>query len=105
MLAGIASAFVQGRLALGDRTGAAVRRGGASAELMALAPPGLGPCHARRNGFDLHAGVVIPPRDRARLERLCGYALRPPIAQERLHLTAEGQVILDLRHRPLPDSV
>jgi hypothetical protein len=81
---------------------------------MALAPQGLGPCHARRNGFDLHAGVIVPPRDRARLERLCRYALppqragkrasgapalRPPIAQERLHRTPEGQVILDLRHR------
>jgi hypothetical protein len=31
--------------------------------------------------------------------RLCRYALRPPIAHERLHLTPEGQVILDLRHR------
>jgi hypothetical protein len=91
-----------------------VRRGGASAELLALAPQCLGPCHARRNGFDLHAGVIVPPRDRARLERLCRYALppqragkralgapalRPPIAQERLHRTPEGQVILDLRHR------
>jgi hypothetical protein len=42
---------------------------------------------------------AVPPRDRARLERLCRYALRSPIAQERLHLTPEGQVILDLRHR------
>jgi len=41
----------------------------------------------------------VPPRDRARLERLCRYALRLPIAQERLHRTPEGQVILDLRHR------
>jgi ribosomal protein S27AE len=99
VLAGIAAASVQGHLALGERAGAAVRRGGGSAELLALAPQGLGPCHARRNGFDLHAGGVVPPRDRARLERLCRYALRPPIAQERLHRTPEGQVILDLRHR------
>jgi hypothetical protein len=99
VLAGIAAASVEGRLALGARAGAAVRRGSASAELLALVPQGHGPCHARRNGFDLHAGVVVPPRDRARLERLCRYALRPPIAQERLHLTPEGQVILDLRHR------
>jgi hypothetical protein len=99
VLAGIAAASVRGHLALGERAGAAVRRGGASAELLALAPQGLGPCHARRNGFDLHAGVIVPPRDRARLERLCRYALRPPIAQERLHRTPEGQVILDLRHR------
>jgi hypothetical protein len=99
VLSGIAAASVQGRLALGERAGAAVRRGGASAELLALAPERLGSCHARRNGFDLHAGVVVPPRDRARLERLCRYALRPPIAQERLHRTPAGQVILDLRHR------
>ena len=71
VLAGIAGASVQGRRALGARAGAAVRRCGASAELLALAPSGRGPCHARGNGFDLHAAVVVPPRDRARLERLC----------------------------------
>jgi len=99
VLAGIATASVQGRRALGERAGVAVRRCGASAELLALAPSGRGPCHARGNGFDLHAAVVVPPRDRARLERLCRYALRPPIAADRLHLTADGQVVLDLRHR------
>jgi hypothetical protein len=99
VLAGIAGASVQGRRALGERAGAAARRRGASPELLALAPSGRGPCHARGNGFDLHAAVVVPPRDRARLERLCRYALRPPIAADRLHLTADGQVVLDLRHR------
>jgi hypothetical protein len=99
VLAGIAAASVQGRRARGARAGAPVRRVGASAELLALAPAGRGPCHARWNGFDLHAGVVVPPRDRARLERLCRYALRPPVAHDRIHLTAEGQVVLDLRHR------
>src|SRR5881628_2469984 len=99
MLAGIAEASVQGRRALGERAGAAVRRCGASADLLALAPLGCGPCHARGNGFDLHAAVVVPPRDRARLERLCRYALRPPIATDRLHLTADRHVVLDLRHR------
>jgi hypothetical protein len=43
--------------------------------------------------------VVVPPRDRARLERLCRYALRPPVAHDRIHLTPDGQVVLDLRHR------
>ncbi|OFV98265.1 MAG: hypothetical protein A3H28_08045 [Acidobacteria bacterium RIFCSPLOWO2_02_FULL_61_28] len=99
VLAGIATASVQGRRALGGRAGAALRRCGASAELLALAPAGRGPCHAGGNGFDLQAAVVVPPRDRARLERLCRYALRPPIAADRLHLTADGQVILELRHR------
>jgi len=99
VLAGIAEASVQGRRALGEKAGAAVRRCGGSADLLALAPSGLGPCHARGNGFDLHAGLVVPPRDRARLERLCRYALRPPVAHDRIHLTPDGQVMLDLRHR------
>ena len=99
VLAGIAAASVQGRRALGARAGAPVQRWGGSAELRALARLDLGPCHAQWNGFDLHAAVLVPARDRARLERLCRYALRPPVAHERIHLTSEGQVVLDLRHR------
>jgi hypothetical protein len=49
------------------------------------------------NGFDLHAGLVVPAGQRNRLERLCRYALRPPVMQERLHLTDEGQVRLQFR--------
>jgi hypothetical protein len=60
---------------------------------------GLGPCHGRWRGNDLHANVSVPARDRARLERLCRYALRPPVAQDRLHLTPEGGVVLELRHQ------
>jgi putative transposase len=43
--------------------------------------------------------VCVPPRDRSQLERLCRYALRPPVAQDRLHLTPEGRVVLELRHQ------
>lgn len=71
--------------------------------MLALAPSGRGPCHAQGNGFDLHIAGVVPPRDRARLERLCRYTLRPPIAADRLPLTADGQVVLDLRH-PMADG-
>ena len=39
----------------------------------------------------------MPAGQRARLERVCRYALRPPVAQDRLHLTADGQVRLSLR--------
>jgi hypothetical protein len=80
VLAGLTAASVQGRLALGPRPGAEVRRCGASPELAASAPSVRGPCHAHRAGFDLHAGLVVPARDRARLERTCRYALRPPVA-------------------------
>jgi hypothetical protein len=57
------------------------------------------PCHARQHGFDLHAGVLVPGRDRARLERPCRYPLRPPIADDRLRLTESGEVLLALRHQ------
>ena len=99
VLAGIATASVAGRVALGPRTGAKTRRCGGSAEILALRTPADGLCHARRQGFDLHAGVVVPARDRARLERTCRYALRPPIAHDRIELTGDGQVLLELRHR------
>ena len=102
VLAGLAAASVKGRVALGSRAGARVRRGGAS--LAAVTdPPGLGPCQARHNGFDLHAALCVPAGQRDRLERVCRYALRPPIAQDRLELTAEGQVQLQLR-RPWSDG-
>jgi hypothetical protein len=41
----------------------------------------------------------VPARDRARLERTCRYALRPPVAADRIRLTEAGQVLLALRQR------
>ena len=35
---------------------------------------------ARAGGFSLHAGIDIAPGQRARLERLCRYVSRPPVA-------------------------
>jgi hypothetical protein len=61
--------------------------------------PEWGPSHAHADGFDLHAGLMVPAGHRDRLERLCRYALRPPLAQERLHMTREGEIWLALRHR------
>ena len=46
----------------------------------------------RAGGFSLHAGVGISPDQREKLERLCRYVSRPPVASERLALTASGQV-------------
>ncbi|HKX06519.1 MAG TPA: transposase [Methylomirabilota bacterium] len=45
--------------------------------------------------------------DRAGVERLCRYILRPPFAQERLRLRADGRVALELErawHDGGPDS-
>ena len=72
-LAGLAAASVRGWAALGARTGHRVHRRGV--------PPERGPCHAHQDGFDLHA------------------ALRPPVAADRLRLTTEGLVVIELRRR------
>jgi DNA-directed RNA polymerase subunit RPC12/RpoP len=99
VLAGMAAAAVQGRRALGARAGAAVARMDALGGAPVLGEPGLGPCHARWAGYDLHAAVVVPAHDRDRLERVCRYALRPPVSDERLQRRPDGRIVLELRHR------
>jgi hypothetical protein len=97
VLAGLAAASVQGIVALGHRRGARVRRLGEPPE--GIEAPAPGRCHARSNGFDLHAGLVVPAGQRERLEGVCRYVLRPPVARERLSVTGDGRVRLQLRHR------
>jgi hypothetical protein len=53
----------------------------------------------RAGGFSLHAGVDIAANQREKLERLCLYVSRPPVATERLALTASGQVRCTLKTR------
>jgi hypothetical protein len=96
VLAGLAAASVQGLVALGPQAGARVARFGSAPE---DAPPvARGACHANVNGFDLHAGIVVRAGERERLERLCRYTLRPPVADARLRVDANGHVWITLRH-------
>ena len=96
VLAGLAAASAQGVVALGRTPGRRPGRRGATPE--GPAEWRLGACHARWAGFDLHAGLLVPAGDRDRLERVCRYTLRPPVTDERLHLVADGHVVLQLRH-------
>jgi hypothetical protein len=41
----------------------------------------------------------VPARDRSRLERLCRYVGRPPLASERLSQVADGRLVYRLKHR------
>lgn len=52
---------------------------------------------ANAGGFSLHAGLDIEPHRRAKLERLCRYVSRPPVAEERLVLSSSGQVRYQLK--------
>jgi hypothetical protein len=47
---------------------------------------------AQYAGFSLHAGIGVEAEQRGKLERLARYVSRPPVAIERLDLTAQGQV-------------
>ena len=62
-----------------------------------------GPRHAHIEGFDLHANAAVRAGDNERLEHLCRYILRPPVAQDALELTPDGKVLLRLR-RPWSDG-
>jgi hypothetical protein len=95
VLAGIASASVQGRVALGPRAGARVRRLGREPDAAAVTSRGRR--QARLEGFDLHANVWGSANDRAGLERLCRYVLRPPLAQDHLRLRSDGRVVVELK--------
>jgi hypothetical protein len=54
-------------------------------------------------GFSLHAATCASADDARGREALVRYALRPPIAQERLHLLANDLVRIELR-RPFRDG-
>ncbi len=62
-----------------------------------------GPRHAHIDGFDLHANVAVRAGENERLEHLCRYILRPPVAQDAMELTPDGKVLLRLR-RPWRDG-
>ena len=55
------------------------------------------------DGFFLHAAVHIPGHDRDRLEHLCRYVARPPLAADRLTLSPRGLVRYEFR-RPWRDG-
>src|SRR6266566_5050122 len=94
-LAGISSASIQGRIALGPRAGARVFQLGREPDAPWVTS--RGPCQAHLGGFDLHANITVGADDRAGVERLCRYVLRPPVAQERLSLTPDGLVLVTLK--------
>src|SRR5262249_3020910 len=88
--AGLAARSVRRPLALCPQAGPRVARRGSPPA--AATPTPVGPCPAHAAGFDLHAGVVVRAGERARLERVCRYALRPPLTRARLRLDAAGHV-------------
>jgi hypothetical protein len=48
-------------------------------------------------GFSLHAGVASKAHEREKLERICRYIARPPVAEKRLSLTRNAMVRYELK--------
>ncbi len=97
MLAACAQASVRHRIATGLRAGKHVMRLGDRIEIEDVESR-VGEQCAAVQGFSLHAGVAVGGQDRARLERLCRYLSRPPIARERLLELPDGRIAYRLRH-------
>ena len=98
LLAALYSASVRGRIAMGPRAGQTVLRFGDHVDVEHLPAAGGRRC-TNIGGVSVHANVAVPARDRKRLERLCRYAARPPIATERLRRLGDGRLLYELRHR------
>jgi len=81
--------FRAGGAGLCPRQAADTRLLGAAA---GTATPGL-----KGYAFDVDAAVRVHGADRARLERLCRYILRPPIANDRLVKRSDGRFELRLK--------
>ena len=101
LLARLAAASLQGRVATGPRAGQRLLRLGDRVEpedLESLEAKPLPRC-ASAAGLSLHADVAVPAHDRKRLERLCAYAARPPLSAERLTKLEDGRLCYRLKHR------
>jgi hypothetical protein len=99
LLASLYAASIAGRVATGPRAGRRVLRVGDridAEELPALA----GERCASVGGVSLHANVAVPARDRRRLERLCRYVARPPLATERLARLPDSKGVAPLPAAP-----
>ena len=103
LLAACYAAAIQNTVALGERAGHGVM------QLALHGPPehehtdadSVGNASTSRpmHGFNVHAGVRIAAQDRSRLERVCRYAARGPIALERLSRSPDGKLVLRLRKK------
>ncbi len=100
LLALLAAASLRTRTALGSASGERWRQVGDRVEPAAPSDdPDASPRVPEHRGMSLHAEVSVPARDRRRLERLCRYVARPPLANERLEETPDGALLLRLKTR------
>jgi hypothetical protein len=100
LLAVLAAASLRGRSACGPNAGERWRRLGDRVEPTTWnGDPEASPRVPQHRGLSLHAAVAVPARDHRRLERLCRYVARPPLASDRLEESPDGRLVLRLKTR------
>lgn len=101
LVALLAAASLRTRIATGAHRGEPWRRLGDRVEPHEGERPESDPEASARvpqhGGMSLHADVAVPARDRRRLERLCRYVARPPLAGERLEERPDRTLALRLK--------
>jgi Putative transposase len=95
--------LVLGIAVSGERTGQPVLRvafGGASSELASKHHGGKTEEQpvAEALGVSVYAKQRVHGHDRAQLERLCRYVMRPPLSQDRLERRVDGRLELTLKN-------
>jgi hypothetical protein len=85
------------RIATGERKGQKIRKLGALTEAFYEEPELKGTRCANLKGFSLHANTSIPEDAPERLEKICSYILRPPIATQRLSQRRDGELVYQLK--------
>ena len=98
LLPGLQAASVQSQIALGERKGQRVRRLG-QLQSSDFQSELKGPLCAQVLGFSLHAAVYCAPHEREKLEKLCRYVTRPAVAENRLKLQPNGDIVLRLKNK------
>ncbi len=95
VMAALMQSSVTGIQPTGERSGKRIRR--------VLEDPASGQrtgdlCYASR-GFSLHAARRVRADQRKKLEELCRYVLHPPLANNRLSIVSEQEVVLRLKSK------
>ena len=99
VLAPLQAASSTYRIAMGPRAGRKVLSLKHVGWVKPITTPLIHPAKlcANAHGFSLHAGVHCAAEDRKGIEQLARYITRPAIANERLSVNREGNVVLKLK--------
>ncbi len=96
LISQVQGASVLYRIGSGKNAGQRIRKigsvGGRNEEAFSA-----GHLSAILGGFSLHATVFVEKHNRDRLQKLCKYLLRPPIAENRLKKINNGEILFEMK--------